>query len=67
MVTSVDQGTPPDMHDEFRHAHEHLALRLNEPDVSGEDQINLPLTARPRIAGRLGRAVTFGGWGPRIG
>jgi len=39
-----------------------------EPNVTDEDQVRVPLSARPRIAGRLSaNARTFGGWGPRIG
>ncbi len=42
-----------------------LNNRKREDD---EDEVHIPLSARPRIAGRVssGRGM-FGGWGPRIG
>ncbi len=45
-----------------------LNNRNREDDEARADDVHIPLSARPRIAGRVssGRGM-FGGWGPRIG
>ena len=45
-----------------------LNNRKLEDGEERSDEVRVPLSARPRIAGRIstGRGM-FGGWGPRIG